>query len=81
MSFHDKKHVSPAAVPQSRNARVYQVNADDMPGKPRLNTTVEAMMSHAKVRHAKVMDYHHDDLTARKIGENEDGIVVVVIEP
>jgi len=82
--YHDEKHLHPAANPQSRSARVYRVEAGEMPGAPQLSHSVQEMMEAAKRRHAKAMDVDRDDLTMRKIGEgaSEDGgyIEVVVVE-
>lgn len=80
--YHDEVRLHPAASPQSRSARVYRVDASDMPMG---NHNVNKMLSAAKRRHKKLTDLDMDDLTARKINEQptDDGgyIEVVVVEP
>lgn len=79
--YQDKVFLPPAAEPQSRSARVYTVFATEMPGAPTITHTVSEMVNHAKRRHEKVSNYNRDELTARKIGESDEDITVVVIEP
>jgi len=82
--YHDEVHLHPAAHPQSRSARVYRVEAEDMPGAPKLSHSVQEMMAAAKRRHSKAIGVDQDELTARKIGESSSDtggyIEVVVVE-
>lgn len=82
--YHDEVHLHPAAHPQSRSARVYRVEAGDMPGSPSISHSVQEMVAAAKRRHRKITGLDMDELTARKIDDGSSGsggyIEVVVVE-
>jgi hypothetical protein len=74
--FFDRPHLHPAPEPQSRSARVYRVDMDELV----CDATSRNAVSVAKRNHAKTSGRQLDDLVARKIGHGDGHIDVVVVE-